>query len=115
MSDVTNVEFSDSKSNGAEIEQPEPYTPPVKTEQDVRETLSEKGRKAPTESSKPVIRRDEVEADKDPQSYVWLVNGEVLLCNDEDLPGHAGIGAEYGHWEKEDGSVFRIVAVYPAA
>lgn len=71
------------------------------------------GRKvAPTEPSKSEARTPEAEEEEKPQSYVWLVNGEVLLVNDEDLPGHAGHGAENGYWEK-DGKVFQIVNVYP--
>lgn len=67
---------------------------------------------APTEATKSQVRTQEVEDDQVPQSYVWLVNGEVLLANDEDLPPHSGKGAELGYWEK-DGKVFPIVAVYP--
>lgn len=71
------------------------------------------GRKvAPSEPSKSEVRTQEVPEEENPQSYVWLANGEVLLVNNEDLPSHAGRGAEYGYWEK-DGKVFSIVAVHP--
>lgn len=67
---------------------------------------------APTETTKSQVRVQEVEDDVVPKSYVWLVNGEVLLANNEDLPTHSGKGAELGYWEK-DGKVFPIVAVHP--
>jgi hypothetical protein len=68
---------------------------------------------APTTASKSEVRPQEVPEDVVEQSYVWLVNGEVLLCDNADLPGHAGLGAELGYWEK-DGKVYGIVGVYPA-
>jgi hypothetical protein len=69
-------------------------------------------RVAPTEPSKSEVRVQEVPEDEKPQSYVWLVNGEVLLVDNEDLPVHSGLGAENGYWEK-DGKVYLIVNVYP--
>lgn len=67
---------------------------------------------APKEASKSEIRPQIVEEEAEPQSYVWLNNGEVLLADNADLPAHSGLGAELGYWEK-DGKVFSIVAVYP--
>jgi hypothetical protein len=46
-----------------------------------------------------------------PQSYVWLANGQVLLVDDEDLPGHAGGTAQHGFWQQGD-KVHSIVGVY---
>lgn len=66
----------------------------------------------PTEPVKSEVRVQEVEDDTVPQSYVWLPNGEVLLVNDEDLPGAAGVQNAYGHWEK-DGKVYDIAFVFP--
>lgn len=56
--------------------------------------------------------KPEPEKEEEPQSYIWLADGSVERVLDADLPGHAGVGAENGHWEK-DGKVFQIVAVYP--
>lgn len=72
------------------------------------------GRSAtPTETVKPDSRQVAVEPDVVPQSYVWLADGSVVRCNDEDLPlGNSGTVAPNGHWEK-DGKVLQIVGVYP--
>lgn len=67
---------------------------------------------APTEASKSEVRTTQVEDDVVPQSYVWLPDGQVLLVNDEDLPGTAGVQNAYGHWEK-DGKVYDIAFVFP--
>jgi hypothetical protein len=76
------------------------------------ETVSTNRTAAPTQASKSEVRTQTVDEEEEPQSYVWLPNGEVLLVNDEDLPGVAGNQAQQGHWEK-DGKVYTIVAVYP--
>src|SRR3954451_9355876 len=60
-------------------------------------------RAAPTEATKSQVKTREAEEDNTPQSYVWLANGEVVLANNEDLPGAAGVNNPYGHWIK-DGS-----------
>jgi hypothetical protein len=71
------------------------------------------GRKAaPTEATKSQVKVPESKEEETPQSYVWLANGEVVLCNDEDLPGSAGNNNPHGHW-MQDGKVFQIVGVYP--
>lgn len=67
---------------------------------------------APTKASKSEAPEPVVEEDEVPQSYVWLANGEVLLADDEDLPGNAGHGAYHGYWQR-DGKVHTVVAVYP--
>lgn len=66
---------------------------------------------APTTTTKPdrPDRPEDKEEDK-PQSYVWLANGTVKRCNNEDLPATGG--ADFGHWN-ESGKVHTIVAVYP--
>lgn len=67
---------------------------------------------APTEASKPEQPRHESKVEEKPQSYVWLANGEVVRCNNEDLPQNSGgTIAPHGHWQK-DGKVYEIVAVY---
>jgi len=71
------------------------------------------GRKvAPRETSKSEVKTRTADEDETPQSYVHLANGEVLLVNDEDLPGSAGSANPHGHWVK-DGSVFQVIGVYP--
>lgn len=83
-------------------------TEPMKVDPEAVST----GRKAaPTETSKSEVKVKAPEEDETPQSYVWLANGEVLLVNDEDLPGAAGSDNPHGHWVK-DGNVFQVVAVY---
>lgn len=66
-----------------------------------------KGGELAKPAPKPVV-----EEEPEPQSYIWLADGSVERVLDEDLPGHAGVGAENGHWER-DGKVYQIVAVYP--
>jgi len=65
---------------------------------------------APTEFSTPDVKAVEEEEDTRPKSYVWLANGQVKKCYDDDLPAH-GTG-DFGHWN-EGNNVHLIVAVYP--
>jgi hypothetical protein len=74
---------------------------------------SEGSRSVPTSTSKSEAPEPKVAEEVTPQSYVWLANGEVLLVENEDLPGGSGAANVHGHWQK-DGKVFEIVAVYPA-
>ena len=69
-------------------------------------------RRVPTEASKSEAVADVPDVEENPQSYVWLANGEVLLANDEDLPTGAGHGNWHGYWEK-DGNVHAVIGVYP--
>lgn len=69
-------------------------------------------RQVPTETSKSEAVTEVPVEDENPQSYVWLANGEVLLVNNEDLPTSAGHRNSYGYWEK-DGNVHTIVDVHP--
>lgn len=69
-------------------------------------------RTAPNEPTKSEAQTRPAPEEVRPQSYVWLANGEVLRCYNEDLPGAAGNAHPFGFWEK-DGNVFTIVGVYP--
>jgi len=91
---------------------PEPPEVEGSTKPKPKSTSVSTGRTAPTEATKSQVKVVEVDEDAIPQSYVWLANGDVKLCNDEDLPGTAGSGNPFGHWI-EDGKVFQVVAVYP--
>ena len=66
---------------------------------------------APKEASKSEAPTRSEVVERTPQSYVWLANGEVLLVNDEDLPGSSGAQNPHGHWQK-DGKVYEIVGIY---
>lgn len=71
---------------------------------------------APTESVKQDRPVKVEEEEVIPQSYVWLANGNVLLVDDENLPGTAGPDNLFGFWhENVDGGtkVHQIVNVYP--
>lgn len=69
-------------------------------------------REVPTEAVKQDLPKSNEAEVKEPQSYVWLANGQVLLVNDADLPGASGVNDPYGHWQTGN-KVFQIVGVYP--
>src|SRR3954469_9739007 len=72
-------------------------------------TTVDSGRSAP---STEAVTQDKPQPKEDPnatpQSYVWLVYGEVLRVNDEDLPGASGAANPHGHWQREN-KVFEVV------
>lgn len=67
---------------------------------------------APTESVKQDLPPKVEEEEETPQSYVHLANGQVLLVDDEDLPGSAGHQNQHGYWQQGN-KVHTIVGVYP--
>lgn len=76
------------------------------------ETVNTGRQTAPTEATKPEQPKAVVQEDARPQSYVWLANGDVKRCFDEDLPGGAGNANQHGFWQ-ENGKVYQIVGIYP--
>lgn len=68
-------------------------------------------------ASAEISKQDEVkpaeEENANPQFYVHLANGEVLRCEEDQLPVGGGTNAPNGHWVK-DGKSFVVVGVYPA-
>lgn len=88
-------------------------TPSDETGEKAQKTVTTGRGAAPTTTSKSEAKSRVQDEETIPQSYVWLANGEVLLVNDEDLPGASGAHNPHGHWEK-DGTVYQVVAVYPA-
>lgn len=91
------VEFSETKE-----------TPPVAPTPPADDVSREEV--APTEISKPDRPAKVEEEDDKPQSYVWLANGTVKRCYNEDLPQNGGL--DLGHWD-EGSSVHQIVFVFP--
>lgn len=91
------------------VDHSEPEKAPAETPEN--EKVSTGRQTAPTETSKPDVKTVEEDEDSRPQSYVWLANGDVRRCFNEDLPQHGG-GGEFGHWNEGD-SVHQIVGIYP--
>jgi hypothetical protein len=90
----------------AESTEPTPAEPVNKTE-------VQTGRAAPTTETvtqdRPESKLKEVE---EPQSYVWLANGQVHRVNDKDLPGASGAQNPHGHWQTGN-KVYEVVGIYP--
>jgi hypothetical protein len=57
--------------------------------------------------------RKEKEADKEPEFYVHLANGDVVTVSESELPTASGSNAVHGYWDIE-GVPHLVIAVYPA-
>lgn len=99
--DVTKPEFKAPPDHT----EPEPTPAPTPKSDDVSRSDV-----APSETSKPDVATRKDETEDKPQSYVWLANGTVKRCYNEDLPATGG--GDFGHWNEGD-KVHTIVAVYP--
>ena len=73
---------------------------------------SVKGASASSQLSKQDVPEVAEDEDAENQWYVHLANGEVMRCEEDQLPGGSGTNAPNGHWVK-DGKAFQVIGVYP--